>query len=159
MNEVNEYLNTKAEKLMIYKVGKNEDLMNEVFKYDPRTLESTSSVDISRYAIGISQFLIYFASEVNRSKVLLIQKRRFLDTSVEESDIVKGKLTKVEYRKKVINSSEELKKVKLDADALEQEVVMTENLEKYYIELINAFKRELSRRDKELTFVRDERRF
>ena len=35
---------------------------------------------------------------------------------------------------------------------------MTEGLEKYYVELINAFKRELTRRDQEQKFARDERR-
>jgi len=158
MDKVNEYLNKKAEKLMVYKMPRNESLMEEIFNYDPRTLDSTSSEDISKYAIGISQFLIYFASEVNKSKVLLMQKKRFIETSVEQSDIVKGRITKADYRRKVIDSNEELKQVETDIEALEQEVVMTENLERYYIELINTFKRELGRRDNELKFTRDERR-
>jgi len=158
MSKVNNYLNDKAEKLMVYKMPRNESLMEEIFNYDPRTLESTSSEDISKYAIGISQFLIYFVSEVNKSKVLLMQKKRFIEMSVEQSDIVKGRLTKADYKRNVIDSNEELQKVELDIEALEQEIVMTESLDHSYVELINTFKRELGRRDNELKFARDERR-
>jgi len=158
MSKVNEYLNNKAEKLMVYKMPRNESLMEEIFNYDPRTLDSTSSEDISKYTIGISQFLIYFASEVNKSRVLLMQKKRFMEMSVEQSGIVKGRLTKSEYKRKVIDSNEEFKQVEIDIEALEQEVTMTENLERYYIELINSFKKELTRREHELKFTRDERR-
>jgi len=35
---------------------------------------------------------------------------------------------------------------------------MTENLEKYYVEIINSLKRELTRREHEHRFARDERR-
>ena len=51
-----------------------------------------------------------------------------------------------------------MKQIETDIEALEGEVKMTENLEKYYIELINAFKRELTRRETERKFSRDERR-
>lgn len=156
MDEINDYLNKKSEELMVYKVPKNESLMKEVFAYDPRTLESTSSEDISKYAIGLAQFLIYFTSQINKSKVLLMQKRKFIEVYIEQSD-VKGR-TKAEKRRKTIESNKELKSIERDIEALEQEIVMTENLERYYIELINTFKRELTRREHELKFARDERR-
>ena len=118
MNKVNEYLNKKAEKLMVYKMPRNESLMEEIFNYDPRTLDSTNSENISKYAIGISQFLIYFTSEVNKSKILLMQKKRFIETSIEQSGIVKARSTKAEYRRKVIDSSEELKQDEIYIEAL-----------------------------------------
>lgn len=158
MSEINEYLNKKAKDLMVYKMPRNEDLMEEIFAYDPRTLEATSSEDVSKYAIGLAQFLIYFASQINKSKVLLMQKRKFMEISIEQSDIAKGRLTKVQHKRSVIDSSDEFKQLEIDIEALEQEIIMTENLEKYYIELINTFKRELGRRENELKFARDERR-
>lgn len=158
MDKINEYLNKRSEDLMVYKMPKNESLMDEIFAYDPRTLESTSSEDISKYAIGLAQFLIYFASQINKSKVLLMQKRKFLEVSVEQSEVAKGRLTKAEYKRKIVDSSEELKQVGIDIEALEQEIVMTDNLEKYYVEFINTLKRELTRREHELKFARDERR-
>lgn len=158
MDKINKYLNKRSEELMLYKVPKNEALMEEIFNYDPRTLESTSGKDISKYTIGLAQFLIFFTSQINKSKVLLMQKRKFMETAVKQSTIVKGGLTKADYKRKVIEASEELQKVELDIEALEQEIVMTENLERYHIELINTFKRELTRREHELKFVRDERK-
>ena len=50
------------------------------------------------------------------------------------------------------------KQIDLDITALECELKMTDNLEKYYTELINSLKRELTRRESELKFVRNERR-
>lgn len=156
MTDINEYLNNRSKELMIYNTPRNEGLMNEIFAFDPRNLEATSAVDISKYAIGLAQFLIFFSSQINATKVKLVQKNRVIDTYINQSDI-KTK-TKAEKRYKVINNHEELKQIEIDIEALEAEVKMTENLEKYYIELINAFKRELTRRDTERRFSRDERR-
>ena len=156
MDKINDYLNERSKELMVYKMPKNESLMEEIFDFDPRTLESTSSENISKYAIGLAQFLIYFTSQINKSRVLLMQKRKFIEVYIGQSDI-KGR-TKAEKRRKVIEANVELKEIEIDIEALEQEVVMTENLERYYIELINTFKRELGRRENELKFARDERR-
>jgi hypothetical protein len=153
---VNEYLNERAEELMVYKMPRNQSLMSEIFKFDPRNLEATSSEKISQYTIGLSQFLVYFTSQINASKVKLIQKNRLIDTYLAKSDIKAS--TKAEKRRKVIDSNPELQKVELDIEALEGEIKMTENLERYYIELINSFKRELTRREVEQKFSRDERR-
>lgn len=158
MENINEYLNKRSKELMVYRMPRNESLMKEIFKYDPRVLESTSSLDISKYAIGLAQFLIYFSSQINKSKVLLMQKKKYLEDKIMVSDIPKGRMTKADHRLKIIHSDEELKKVKIDIEALEQEITMTENMERYYIELINTFKRELSRRETEFRLTRDERK-
>lgn len=156
MAEVIDYLNNRAEELMVYKMPRNADLMNEIFAFDPRNLEATPAADISKYAIGLAQFLIFFTSQINVTKVKLMQKNRVIDTYVNQSDI-KGR-TKAEKRRKVIDSNNELKQLEMDIEALEYEIKMTDNLEKYYIELINALKRELTRRETERKFSRDERR-
>jgi len=135
---------------------RNEGLMNDIFEFDPRNLEAVPSADISKYAIGLAQFLIFFSSQINKSKVQLMQKNRVIDTYINQSDI-KAR-TKAEKRQKVIDANPELQKIVVDIEALESELKMTDNLEKYYIELINAFKRELTRRDTELKFSKDERR-
>ena len=156
MTDTNEYLNSRAEELMMYKMPRNASLMDEIFAFDPRNLEATSAADVSKYTIAIAQFLIFFSSQINATKVKLIQKNRVIDTYINQSGI-KG-VTKAEKRYKVIADSPELKQIELDIEALESEVKMTDNLDKYYIELINAFKRELGRRDTERRFTRDERR-
>jgi hypothetical protein len=156
MNDINEYLNKRSAELLMYKMPKNENLMNEIFAFDPRNLEATPAVDISKYAICLAQFLIFFSSQINATKVKLIQKNRVIDTYINQSDI-KAK-TKADKRNKVIEANPELKQIEIDIEALEAEVKMTDGLEKYYLELINAFKRELTRRETERKFSRDERR-
>ncbi len=156
MNDINTHLNKRAEDLMVFKMPRNKPLMDEIFAFDPRNLEATSSADISKYTIGLSQFLIYFSSQINATKVKLVQKNRVIDIFVNRSDI--STRTKAEKRQKVIDSNSDLQKIQMDIEALEGEIKMTESLEKYYIELINAFKRELTRRETERKFARDERR-
>jgi len=156
MNNINDHLNKRGEELMVFKMTRNKPLMDEIFAFDPRNLEATSSANISKYTIGLAQFLVYFTSQINSTKVKVVQKNRFIDTHVNRSDI-KGR-TKAEKRQKVVDSDLELQKIQVDIEALEGEIKMTENLEKYYVELINALKRELTRRETEQKFIRDERR-
>ena len=156
MPDINEYLNKRSEELMMYKMPKNESLMDEIWVYDARNLEATASADISKYAIGLAQYLIYFSSQVSATKVKLMQKRRFVDVYVFKSDI-NGR-TKMEKRLKVIEANPELKQIELDIEALECELAMVEGQEKGIQELINTFKRELTRREAEQKFTRLERR-
>jgi hypothetical protein len=156
MNDINKHLNNRAEELMVFKMPRNKTLMDEIFAFDPRNLEATASAKLSEYTIGLAQFLIYFSSQINSTKVKLMQKNRAVDVAVSQSDI-KGK-TKAEVRQKVIDADTELQQIYVDVQALEGEIKMTEGLEKYYVELINSLKRELTRREQELKFTRDERR-
>ena len=141
---------------MLDNMPKNEDIMDEIFAFDVRNLESTSAIKISQYVIGLSQFIIYFGSQVNKTRVSLMQKRDMIDSYINKSDI-KAR-TKGEKRQKVIEANAELKQIDIGIKLAEQELALVENKEKYFIELINAFKRELTRRDQELQLVRTERR-
>lgn len=157
MNEmVNAYLNARAEQLMVHKMPRNKTLMDEIFDFDPRNLEATPSASLSKYAIGLAQFLVYFTSQVNSTKVKLMQKERVIETYINQSTATAK--TKADRRRQVIDSNPELKQVEIDIEALEAELKMVDGLEKYYVEIINAIKRELTRREMEQRFVRDERK-
>lgn len=157
MNEIiNSYLNRRTEELMLNKMPRNKNLMDEIFAFDPNNLESILSQTLSKYAIGLAQFLVYFTSQVNQARVRLMQKERYIETYINKSNI--NAKTKADKRRLVIEASPELQAIALDVEALEAELALTENLEKYYIEIINAIKRELTRREMEHRFVRDERR-
>ena len=153
---IEDALNKRAEELMVFKMPKNIPLMDEIFAFDPRNLEATPSAKLSQYTIGLAQFLIFFSSQINKTKVQLMQKNRVVDTYVNKSPL-KGK-TKAETRQKVIDYHEELQAIEKGIEMLEAEIKMTDGLEKYYTELINSFKRELTRREFEMKFSRDERR-
>jgi len=157
MTELWPNIQKRADEMMVFKMPKNETLMDEIFKFDPRNLEATSAAKLSAYAIGIMQFVIFITSQINKSRVLLMQKERLLDVYINKSDDIKGK-TKAERLKKIIEANPELKEVEKDILAIEAELKLTENYDKYLVELANNIKRELTRREAEMKFTRDERR-
>ena len=157
MTIINDNLKKKAEELMLNKMPRNETIMDEIFAFNVYDLESTDSVKISQFIIGLSQFLIYFGAEVNKTKVSLMQKRKVLASCVERSEI-KARNKDVRKRK-VIDASPELQQIEVGIELEEQELTLVENREKYLLELVNAFKRELSRREVEIRMVRNERRY
>lgn len=151
-----EYLKKRSMELMLDKMPKNESIMDEIFAFNVRDLEFTSSITISQFIIGLSQFLIYFGSQVNKTRVELMEKRNIVDLYVDKSEI-KGK-TKNDKRRKVIDSLPELKQVEHGIEVLEQELALVENREKYLLELLSSFKRELTRREQEMRYLKEERR-
>ena len=156
MDAISTYLSKRAEDLMLFKMPKNNILMEEIFSFNPQALEQISSADISRYTIGLAQFLIYFTSQTNASKVKLMQKKHLLERKLNMSE-VKAK-AKAEKLIKLGEMDATVKRLVEDIEILEYELKLTENLEKYYVELINAFKRELNRREFEYKLVKTERR-
>lgn len=157
MTELWPDLQKKADEMMVFKMPKNETLMDEIFKFDPRNLESTSSAKLSEYAIGIMQFVVFLTSQINKSRVLLMQKGRLLELYVNKSTDIKGG-TKAERLNRIIVANPELKDTENEILMLEAELKLTENYDKYLVELANNIKRELTRREAEMKFVRDERR-
>ena len=157
MTELWPDLQKKADEMMVFKTPKNEGLMDEIFKFDPRNLEATSSAKLSAYAIGIMQFVVYITSQINKSRVLLMQKERLLEVYVNRSVDIKGG-TKAERLNRIIASNPELKETENEIIMIEAELKLTENYDKYLVELANNIKRELTRREAEMKFVRDERR-
>jgi hypothetical protein len=157
MTELWPDLQKKADEMMIFKMPKNESLMDEIFKFDPRQLESTSSAKLSEYAIGIMQFVVFLTSQTNKSRVLLMQKERLLELYVNRSTDIKGG-TKAERLNRIIIANPELKETENEIIMIGAELKLTENYDKYLVELANNIKRELTRREAEMKFVRDERR-
>jgi len=156
MMNTSDYLKRRREELLLDKMPKNEYIMDEIFLFDVRNLEATPSIKISQFIIGLSQFIIYFSSQVNKTKASLMQKRNMIEYYVTRSDI-KAK-TKAEKYHKVIDANPELVQIELGIKSEEQELALVENREKYLLELINSFKRELTRRDNEIKMIRTERR-
>jgi hypothetical protein len=152
-----DHIDKRISELMLFTIPLHSDLMDQIFCFDPNTLESTKSLDISKYVIGLSSFLVFFQSQVNMSKMLLVKKKKILNDFINQCKASGG--TKEERRINAINSDEEAKLLAYDIELLEQENILTEGLIEGYIEMINAFKRELTRREQEGRYGRDERRY
>ncbi len=62
----------------------SDELIEEIFNYDVRTLETTNDITLSKYAIALAQYLVYFKSQTNRTKVDSGRKKRVLDSGVNQ---------------------------------------------------------------------------
>lgn len=131
----------------------NQGFVDEIFKYDSRTLGQTDSQLISKYVIALSQYLIYFKTKFNETKMFLSRDNRNLELKIIEfttdADLKKYK-TKKDLRFYITNNVPEVKKIRAHVEALHDEILLLEGIDKTVSELIASFKRELTRRDNEL---------
>ena len=141
---------------LISSTKRNDSLLEEIFNFDPRNLEQTHSGKLSQYTIAIAQYVIYLNSVINAKKVSLMQKKRTIELVVNQSTI-KAK-TKAEKKALVIKEDEALIVINQGIGILEDELGLLDGSLNYFIELVNAFKRELTRREKELEWTRYERK-
>ena len=131
----------------------NQEYVDEIFAYDVRTLEHTHARQISQYIIALSQYLIYFKTKFNETKMFLSRNNRNLELKIVEfttdSDLKKYK-TKKDLRFHLVHNKPELIEIRKNTEALHDEILLLEGIDKTVSELIASFKRELTRRDNEL---------
>ena len=131
----------------------NKEYVDEIFAYDVRTLEHTYARQISQYIIALSQYLIYFKTKFNETKMFLARNNRNLELKIVElatDEDIKRFKTKKDLRFYLIHNKEPLKIIRKDIEVLQEEVLLLEGIDKTVSELIASFKRELTRRDNEL---------
>jgi len=139
--------------LLYQKCRPESSLIEQVFSYDVRTLEQTDDLFVSRSVIALSQYLVYFKSQYNITKSAITNKERVMEGvlfGLITSDILKEHKTKKDARAALVLSNQVLNKLQEEIDALDDELVLLEGMDKTIMELIAAFKRELTRRENEL---------
>ncbi len=140
--------------LLLYQKCRPEgSLIEQVFSYDVRTLEQTDDLFISRSVIALSQYLVYFKSQYNTVKAEVTTKERVMEGvlfGLITAEVLKEHKTKKDARAALIFSNQVLNKLQEEIDALEDELVLIDGMDKTIMELIAAFKRELTRRENEL---------
>lgn len=140
----------------------NKNFLDEVWKFDPMTLESKDTLTISKYSIALAQYLVFFRSEFNKSKAMLVKKKRLLEASLiiatGNKDIQKKFKTKKEAVEYLLSTVPELTKLDEETTVLQEELNHLDGIDKATSEYIATFKRELTRREKELLTIRSERR-
>lgn len=147
--------------LSFTKVQPSNDLINEIWSFNVKNLQSISDSTLSQYVIALSQWLVYYKAQVNQSKAEINQLQSDIDFLVSTwmtEEILKKYKTQTAAREFLIrnNSGSALmndKLLKLKAD-----LIKVDGIDKAVTELISAFKRELTRRDNELYTIRKERR-
>jgi hypothetical protein len=146
--------------LLFNKVKPNLEFINEIFEYDVRKLEATDGVVISKYSIALAQYLIFFQAEVNRTKLEIVRKQRILDGAINQllnDKLLKQHKTKAAAKEHIIYNSKEFSSLKSEIEKFRDELTLIDGEDKKISELIAVFKRELTRREKELYTVRKER--
>jgi len=142
------------------KVKPEMDFINEILAFDARKLDALDGTIISKYAVALAQYLIYFKSEVNKAKVNIHIKQRALDSGIEmvlTKDVLKQYKTKANAIEYIISTSNPLGQIKKEIDKIKEELMRIDGVDKTISDLIATLKRELTRRENELYTVRKER--
>ena len=138
----------------------DQDYIDSIFAFDVRKLDSTDTVDISKYTLALSQYSIYFKYQQNVTRSEIIKKQRFIDSTVNlliTKDILKEYKTKKDATCYIINTTEELSLAEQEMEAWKDELILLDGIDKHISELIAAFKREMTRRENEQWQTRKER--
>jgi len=147
--------------LYFQKIKPDLDFMNEVFAFDARKLQEIDSNKVSQFCVALSQFVVYLKSEMNKARSEINMKQRFIDSTVNmllTPKMVKEHKTKTSAVDHIINNSEPLTTARTEIGGIKDELTLLDGQDKNLLELVNAFKRELTRRENELYSARMERR-
>jgi hypothetical protein len=149
--------------LSFSKVKVNHDLLDEIWTLDPRTIDTMDGVQISSYAVCLSQYLIYFGYQRNITKAEVHRLTKYIDRTVSLI-MSSGEIDKKKYKTKaaaedyIISMNMELMNSQSELEKLQIELIHVEGMEKHIGELIATLKRELTRRENELYRIRQERK-
>jgi hypothetical protein len=143
------------------KIKPSTDLVEEVFSYNFKELDQLSGANISKYCAALAQYLVYLRYQRNKTKMDILKLKQRLDRSVflmMDKDTLKRFKTKSDAREYIISGSEALTQIRSDVDKLDYELILSKGMDKNILELINALKRELTRRSEEFAAVKINRR-
>jgi hypothetical protein len=142
------------EELFVFKgITPNKSYISTIFNFDVSRLEYLTGLDISKYVIALSQYLIYFKFQYNSTKMHLNDRQRLLDASIMQlltPSYLKQYKTKAEAKFHLVHNTETLMQIQLELDTLQDELFLLQGMDKTISELIASFKRELTRRENEL---------
>ena len=147
--------------LSFTKVQPAADLINEIWTFNVKNLHSLADPTLSQYVIALSQWLIYYKYQVNETKAQINHLKsdlEFLVSTWMTKEILKEYKTQTAAREYLIRSNPESATMNDKLQKLKYDLVKVDGIDKAVIELISAFKRELTRRDNELYTIRKERR-
>lgn len=149
--------------LSFTKVKINSDLLDEIWNFDPRTLDTVHGHLLSTYAVALSQYLIYFTYQKNKSRAEIHRLTKFIDRTVSltlsnDPTLLKTHKTKAAAHDYIITDSPTLMESEAKLDELKVEMIHVDGMEKNISELIATIKRELTRRENELYATRQERK-
>ena len=150
-----------TEMLSFTKVKPSTNLINEIWSFNVKTMESITDVTLVEYITALAQWLIYYKSQINATKAEITSRQNDIDFLVATwmtKDILKEHKTQTAARDYLIRSNPESLTMSDKIQEFKKDLIKVEGMDKPIIEYINAFKRELDRRKHERETVRRERR-
>ena len=138
----------------------NDKFLQNIWTFDPNKLSSIDSLTVSQYSIALAQYLIYFTFQRNQTKADMNAQKRLFDSSVLlalNKEVLKQYSTKTAAVEFLICTNEELSQLNTEIHNFQHELTRLEGMDKSISEYIATFKRELTRREKELQMTRQER--
>ena len=141
----------------------SHDIIDEIWKLDPSQIDYIDSAKLSSYAVALSQYLIYFTFQRNKTKAEIHDLNKYVDRAVslrlsESADLLKRFKTKVAATDYLVSMDTSLMEAQTKLDSLDMEMIRVDGIDKAVSDLISTLKRELTRRENELYQVRLERR-
>jgi len=153
-----QHMNEHAEKLSLFKINTDDSLIEKAKSLPVRELETIDSLTLSKYVIALSQYLVFLTSQVNKSRVMYkIHSRKFEMLLYKAIKDVTGK-TLTEKKAKAMEGNEALQHQEEQMHIFDLEVEVVKDIEKNITLLVNAIKRELTRREAEIGATRTSRR-
>lgn len=139
----------------------DKGFIEKIFHFDVRKLEGIDGIEISKYCIALSQYLIFLKYQINKTKSDLLNKKRLVEGTLDillTKKLIKDYGTKTNAVAHIMSTSKKLINLNSEMEPLKDELVLVEGMDKAIGELIASFKRELTRRENELYRIRQERK-
>jgi hypothetical protein len=151
------------DKDVLFFKGMNPDkeFIEKIFHFDVRKLEAIDGIEISKYCIALSQYLIFLKYQMNKTKSEVLNRKRLVEGTIDlllTKKLIKDYGTKTNAVAHIMSTSKKLIGLNNEMEPLKDELVILEGMDKVIGELIASFKRELTRRENELYRIRQERK-
>lgn len=136
------------------KIQPSQNIVDKALSFDVKDLDIIDGAELTKFIVGLSQYLIYVTLEINKLRVQKIVAERDVDVDVAvfiaANNISKG--TKAEKRLIAVGSSVDLMNKEEKLNNLIVETSLLDNIDKYLEFYVNALKKELARRERELNY-------
>ncbi len=150
--EIVNIINNVLDKTGIGKIQPSQSIVDRALSFDVKNLDTLDSRDLTKFIVGLAQYLIYMVLEINKLRIQKITLERELEIDVAVF-VAKNKLTKAtkaEKRALAIGSSPELTKKDEKLQEFVIEFKLLEGIDKYLEFYSNGLKKELKRREAEV---------
>ena len=150
--EIVNIINNVLDKTGIGKIQPSQSIVDRALSFDVKDLDTLDSRDLTKFIVGLAQYLIYMVLEINKLRIQKITLERELEIDVAVF-VAKNKLTKAtkaEKRALAIGSSPELTKKDEKLQEFVIEFKLLEGIDKYLEFYSNGLKKELKRREAEV---------